>query len=174
MRVLVTYGSKRGGTEGIARMIADELEAENVDVDVLPGGEVGSVQGYDAFVVGGGLYANRWQRGARRFVKQHADVLRTHPVWFFSSGPLDDSASEHEIPPPAQVQALMDRVGVREHITFGGRLEPEAKGFLASRMAKTHAGDWRDPQRVKAWAHRIAQALTPRAPLHEEPVHVSP
>ena len=37
----------------------------------------------------------------------------------------------------------MERVGAQSHVTFGGRLEKNAKGFPASAMAKTHSGDFR-------------------------------
>jgi hypothetical protein len=30
----------------------------------------------------------------------------------------------------------MEKTGVREHVTFGGLLRPDAKGFRASAMAK--------------------------------------
>jgi hypothetical protein len=39
-------------------------------------------------------------------------------VWFFSSGPLDDSAERQEIPPMESVRKLMARVGARGHCTF--------------------------------------------------------
>lgn len=35
MRVLVTYGSARGGTKGLARLVADDLRDEGVTVDLL-------------------------------------------------------------------------------------------------------------------------------------------
>ncbi|MGZ3461377.1 MAG: hypothetical protein ACXU86_23040, partial [Archangium sp.] len=98
-------------------------------------------------------------RAARQFVKQHAEELRGRPVWMFSSGPLDDSAARDELPPVKQVQRLMERVGALGHITFGGRLEPDAKGFIASKMARTHAGDWREPRLIQAWARGIGDAL---------------
>ena len=84
------------------------------------------------------------------------------PTYLFSSGPLDYSATEKEIPPVKGVQRLMDKVGARGHVTFGGRLAPDAKGFPASAMAKKNAGDWRDPQHVNAWIHEVAADL--RAP----------
>jgi len=110
-------------------------------------------------VVGGALYASRWHRQARRFVRRHASELRQCPTFFFSSGPLDDSAGRAAIPPVKQVKALMDRVGAREHVTFGGRLTPDAKGFPASAMAKKNSGDWRDPVQVQALARSVAARL---------------
>jgi menaquinone-dependent protoporphyrinogen oxidase len=159
MRVLVTVGSERGGTEGLGEMVAEDLRAEGFQVDLRPPREVRRLDGYDAVVVGGALYALRWHPDARHFVRHHAGELRSRPTWFFSSGPLDDSAASEVIPPVRRVDELMRRVGARGHATFGGRLAPDAKGFPASAMAKKHAGDWRDPVQVEKWAHDVAAEL---------------
>lgn len=159
MRVLVTYGSSRGGTEGLARMVADGLRDCGLNVEVLAPKRARDISGYDAVVVGGALYAFRWHRAARRFVRRHAKALRQRPTYFFSSGPLDDSASNNDIGPVPGVKSLMERTGARGHATFGGRLSPITRGFPASAMAKTRAGDWRDPAQARAWALKIAQQL---------------
>jgi menaquinone-dependent protoporphyrinogen oxidase len=159
MRVLVTYGSKRGGTEGLAHMVADGLRDCGLTVDVLPPAQVRDVVFYDAVVVGGALYAFRWHKAARRFVRKHAAELRQRPTYFFSSGPLDNSAASTDIPPVPGVKSLMDRVGARGHATFGGRLSPHARGIPASAMAKKNSGDWRDRVQVRAWAQLIAHEL---------------
>jgi menaquinone-dependent protoporphyrinogen oxidase len=159
MRVLVVYGSKRHGTEGIARVVAETLREAGLATDLMSGADAGDVRGYDAVVVGGALYAGCWHRHARRFVKRHADDLRQRAVWLFSSGPLDGSAADGHIPPTPQVRRLMDRVGARGHVTFGGRLAPDAHGFPASAMAKTHAGDWRDLHQIRNWAQGIAEGM---------------
>jgi menaquinone-dependent protoporphyrinogen oxidase len=159
MRILVTYGSTRGGTQGLAEMVADDLRAEGFDVDLLPPRQARGLDGYDAIIVGGALYASRWHKASRRFVKRHAAEIRQCPAFFFSSGPLDDSAARGDIPPVKGVRALMEKSGVREHITFGGRLLPDAKGFPASAMAKKLAGDWRDAGQVEQWTQTIATQL---------------
>jgi hypothetical protein len=86
------------------------------------------------------------------------------PTWFFSSGPLDDSADREVIPAPKEVAVLAERVGAKGHVTFGGRLEPDAKGFPASAMAKTASGDFRSFDRIGAWAKELARALPSAAP----------
>ncbi|MGZ6878983.1 MAG: flavodoxin domain-containing protein, partial [Mycobacteriaceae bacterium] len=164
MSVLVTYGSKRGGAMGLAEMVATDLREEGLQVDLLPPNKVKRLDKHEAVVVGGALYASRWHRAAKRFVKRHTGELRERPVFFFSSGPLDDSATREVIPPVEGVQALMERVGARGHITFGGRLSPDAKGFPASAMAKNRAGDWRDPAQVRAWARSIAAIIRTEVP----------
>ncbi|HZQ86416.1 MAG TPA: flavodoxin domain-containing protein [Acidimicrobiales bacterium] len=160
MRVLVAYGSKRGGTAGLARMIADELIAGGLDVVVEPARSVGDLDGFDAVTVAGALYASRWHRDARRFIRRHTDALRARPVWLVASGPLDDRAVAGDLPPVAQVAKAMARIGARGEVTFGGRLAPDAKGFPASAMAKTKAGDWRDPAHIHRWASAVAEQLS--------------
>jgi menaquinone-dependent protoporphyrinogen oxidase len=164
MRILITWGSRMGGTEEIARILGETLEQAGHAVTLRPAREVGELADVDAVILGGGLYANRWQRDARRFVTRHARALRGLPVWFFSSGPLDDSADRAELPPPAQVGVLMERVGARGHVTFGGRLAPDARGFPAAAMARTRSGDWRNPERIRAWARDLAEALPTATP----------
>jgi menaquinone-dependent protoporphyrinogen oxidase len=161
MRALVAYGSKMGGTQGLAEMVGRALEERAFTVDVRPAADVPSVESYDVVVIGGALYAMRWHREARRFVRRLRDELRDIPVWFFSSGPLDDSAATKEIPPVRQVRSLMGRVDARGHATFGGRLVPDPPGFMARSMAKKLSGDWRDAAHVERWVDSITTALSP-------------
>ena len=163
MSVLVTYGSKGGGTKGLAEMVATGLREEALQVDLVPPNRVKRLDEYEAVVVGGALYASRWHPAAKRFVKRHTGELRERPVFFFSAGPLDDSATKKDIPPVKGVQALMERVGARGHMTFGGRLSPDAKGFPARAMAN-RAGDWRDPAQVLAWVRSIAAIIRADVP----------
>jgi menaquinone-dependent protoporphyrinogen oxidase len=159
MRVLVVYGSKRGGTAGLATMIGGALEDAGVITDVAPARSVRSMNGYDVVIVGGALYMSRWHRDARRFVRRHATELSTRPVWLFSSGPLDDSAAQGEIEPVAQALEAMRQCHARGHKTFGGRLSPNARGFPASAMAKKNSGDWRDATQVTMWVNDLVGQL---------------
>ena len=132
MNILIVFGSKRGGTAGLARMLADALAQHGFNVTVYPARDVHEVAGCNAVIVAGALYMNRWHRDARRFIRRFDRALRTLPVWLVSSGPLDNSASEREIPPTSQVSKLAARVQASGHETFGGRLSPHATGFPAN------------------------------------------
>lgn len=118
-KVLVAYGTTNGSTARIAETIADVLRKRGVPTEAVPAHSVTDVESYDAVVVGGGLYAGRWHKDARRFVRRHGRVLAGRPLWFFSSGPLDASATEKDIPPVPGVRRVMTRLGVRAHVTFG-------------------------------------------------------
>ncbi|MBK3631895.1 flavodoxin domain-containing protein [Streptomyces sp. MBT97] len=158
--VLVTYGTTNGSTARIAETVADVLRKAGPTVDVLPAGEVTRVTAYDAVVVGGALYAGRWHKDARRFVRRHRHALEERPVWFFSSGPLDASAAERDIPPVRGVRRAMTRLGVRDHVTFGGCLEEGAKGRVAGMILRSgKGGDFRDFGAIETWTEGVADAL---------------
>jgi menaquinone-dependent protoporphyrinogen oxidase len=59
----------------------------------------------------------------------------------------------------------MRAVHARGHVTFGGRLTEEARGwlgFVARRMAgEGHSGDFRNPERIRAWARGISREIGP-------------
>ena len=61
---------------------------------------------------------------SRRFVAHFSAEQRDRFLYFaFNTGKIE-------------VERLMEFVGAREHVTFGGRLERDARGFVASAMAK--------------------------------------
>ena len=154
--LLVVYGSKMGGTRGLAEMLGSDLERLGFGVEVRPAREVADVERFGAVIVGGALYYwFTWHKDAARFVKRHLEALRRRPVWFFSSGPLDDSATRTQIPPIRRVRRLMDQVNARGHVTFGGRIEKNQRGYPV--------GDWRDPEQVRDWAEVIAAELATTA-----------
>lgn len=159
MRVLVVHGSKMGGTAGIAEKLGEALSGEGFETTISPADSAPSPDNFDAVLVGGALYASRWHRAARRYVRRNRRALKERPVWLFSSGPLDDTATETDIAPTKQVTGLVELIGAQGHITFGGRLPADARGFPASAMAKEHAGDWRDEQHIRSWASGIADEL---------------
>jgi len=158
--ILVAYGSKRGGTRGLAEIIGDALRELGHEVHVQPAGQR-LLSDPDVVVVAGGLYANRWHGDARRFVARHRRLLSERPVWLVASGPLDESADAGMIPPVPQVATAAATIGARGQRTFGGCLAPDAKGFPASAMARNgQAGDWRNPELVRAWAADVHRQLT--------------
>ncbi len=156
--VLVAYASKMGGTAGIAATVAEELRARGAAVDVLPAVDVTSVEGYRTVVLGSALYMRRWRPDAVRFLRRHARALRGRDVWLFQSGPCGPDAAHPDQPEPAAVARLRRALDAEPPITFGGVLDPAtAQGFLARRMARGElAGDFRDDERIRGWAARVA------------------
>jgi menaquinone-dependent protoporphyrinogen oxidase len=178
MRVLVVYGSKRGGTAGLANMIGAAFTERGWQAQVRPAADVDGLGDVDAVVVGGALYFGRWHRDARAFVRRHGAALKQLPVWFFSSGPLDDSARPGDIAPVPGVNTLAAEIEIVGHMTFGGRLERHPDGLAAGWMARTMSGDWRDREQVREWVHQIvvhdlvarpAEVDVPTVPSQRQP-----
>jgi menaquinone-dependent protoporphyrinogen oxidase len=150
-------------------MVADAFTRHHIRTEVRRAGDVKDPSGYDAVVVGGGLYSNRWHPDAVTFVGRHRDQLRERPVWFFSSGPLDDSARSGALAPVPQVIALARDVEIRGHMTFGG-LMVQRHNRLSGLFAWGPEGDFRDRHHVSEWVERIAEELN----RVDEPAAVPP
>lgn len=158
MRALVVYGSKRGGTAGLAEMVVAALKRRGVEANAVRARDCSSVAGFDLVIVGGALYGNRWHRDAVRLVRGQRRSLASPPVWLFGSGPLGDEAATTapQRRPVAGVARLMRTVDARGHRTFGARL---ASGFPASAMARTNSRDWRKPEEVDQWVAEIMNSF---------------
>lgn len=164
MTVLVAFGTMGGGTGEIAGWIAEELSSAGLTVDLSPADEVTNVGRYEALILGSAVYATGWHSGARHFVRRFAGQFAGRRVWLFSSGPLDTSADQGQVPAVHHAQVAMRELPAGEHITFGGRMTAEAHGWLgrvARQLAREgHAGDFRNPERVRAWARGVAAEIS--------------
>lgn len=157
--MLVAYASKHGSTAEIAEAVADELRKAGLAVDCAPAGDVRSLEGFDAVVIGSAVYMRRWRGAAKHFLRRHRNALAAMPFWVFSSGPVGDPAEDDPkwLEPPRLMERA-EELGVREHVVFGGRLSPE------HRMARTMPPEFRDRRdwdEIRAWAGRIAASLAP-------------
>ena len=140
-----------------------------LDVDCRDAGTVHDLDGYDAVVLGSAVYMKRWRREARWFLRRHGRVLATIPFWVFSSGPCGEDAGPDAndgrgpdlswCEPPRIIEQL-ERMNVREHVVFGGRVPTE--GFVGRAMSESSPPellDMRDWDEIRAWAGGIAIAL---------------
>ncbi|WP_035805697.1 flavodoxin domain-containing protein [Kitasatospora mediocidica] len=159
-RILVAYGSKHGATAGIAEQIGRTLEEEGFDAAVHPARDVREVEGFDAVILGGSLYAGHWNRDTMRCAHRNAEALSHRPVWLFSSGPVDSSAERHEIPPVPAVAEEMERLHAKGHRTFGGSITAGTPGLVARTLVKHgKGGDFRNAEAIQSWAHQVGEEL---------------
>ena len=158
-RVLVAYATKMGSNAEIADAIVGVLRESGLEAEALPAREVKDLEPYDAVVLGSALYAAHWQRDAHRFVNRRKDVLRTKPLWLWSSGPLDRALAMADLPPAANVLEIMGDIPFRRHRTFGGRLDRDAPG-VDEQILRTHQiGDFRDWGAIRSFAAEIAAGV---------------
>ena len=163
MKALVTVSSKHGATAEIGTVIAETLRAAGIDVAEMTPEHVASLDGYDAVIVGSGLYMGRWMGEARDFVQKNAVALYGRPVWLFASGPVTPVDDEGDA---AEGKKLKELIGAREAKVFPGQLKPEGLGFVEKqivKMIKSPWGDYRPWDEIRAWAGGIAEQINATA-----------
>lgn len=154
-KLLVTYGSKMGGTRGLAEVIAGSLRLRDITVDLRPADEVGSFGEYSGLVVGSAIYTNRWRPEVVRLLARMTEAAGDKPVWLFHSGPLGLDADQPQSL-PKKVAMATSGLNIIDVKTFGGRLPEKPKGLVARLLARKQAGDFRDFDDVDAWSQTIA------------------
>jgi menaquinone-dependent protoporphyrinogen oxidase len=170
MHVLIAYASRHGATAEIAQAIANTLTETGVDADCRPAGDVDSLDGYDAVVLGSAVYMRRWRAEARHFLRHHGDALAAMPFWIFSSGPVGEPQADHSEDAwtvPHKVVERAQQLGVREHVVFGGRVPTPPHGPVQRSMYDNTPPEYRDRRdwdAIAAWARGIAAALPAATP----------
>lgn len=172
MNVLVAYASKYGSTEGIAERIAQVLNESGHEATLARASRAGSLESYDAFVIGSALYMFSWLREAKRFVESNTAGLAAKPVWLFSSGPVGTQKVDAqgrdvlENAGPRDLAELQTKTHARDHRVFFGAFD-HTKLTVGHRLiyampALKEAlpdGDFRDWPDIESWAKTIAASL---------------
>jgi menaquinone-dependent protoporphyrinogen oxidase len=189
-KVLVAYGSRHGGTKGIAEKIGEVLRTEGLEVVVAAADQVVDVAAADAFVVGSGVYMGTWLKEPLEFIARNEATLVAHPLWLFSSGPLPGSSASKSSGDPIEdalgpedgpgsggrkkVAELSAATHPRDHRVFRGAFDPkDPPRAMSERLVRMMpaskgllpAGDFRDWDAIETWAREIAAALRPEVVL---------
>lgn len=157
---LVCAATKYGATGEIADVVADVLAEKGLEVTVIPPGQAGAIEQFDAVVLGSALYMGQWMKPARELVDRSAAALAARPVWLFSSGPVGEPAKPAEN--PVDVSKILRSTKARDHRIFTGRLVRKHLTFPDRAMAsaiRAAEGDFRNWAEIRAWAAGIASAL---------------
>jgi len=160
MRVLVSVASRHGSTAEIADKIGEVLKAAGIDADIRPPDQILGVAQYDGVILGSGVYAGRWLAPAKQLAERESAVLRSRPVWLFSSGPVGDPAKPAA--EPVDVDLVRKWTDAIDHRVFPGKLDRQELGFGERAIVlAVHAaeGDFRQWEDVAAWAAGIVQTL---------------
>ena len=167
-RILVAYASRHGATRGIAERLADTLRASGVDAVARPVEDVRDADGFDGYVIGSAVYALHWLGEAKHFVHANRTLLRRHPVWLFSSGPLGRDPDAQADTAPRDVPDLLREVEARDHRVFAGAWDRDVRpvGVMEKVMNVIPAarealpeGDFRDWPAIDAFARSVAEEL---------------
>jgi menaquinone-dependent protoporphyrinogen oxidase len=191
-RVLIVHASRHGGTAGIAERIGEVLRPEGVDTVVAAAADMPDPRGFDAYVVGSGVYIGSWLKEGTKYLERHAATLATRPCWLFSSGPLPGSSRQSKDPVAdpiedalgpregpgsggrKKIEQLSAAIHPREHRVFLGAYDPtDPPRSMSERLIRLTpaakdllpAGDFRDWPVIEAWAREIAAEVTGLVPV---------
>ena len=190
-RVLVVHASRHGGTAGIAEKIGAVLRTDGVDVIVAPAAGMPDPSGFDACVIGAGVYMGSWVKEGVEYLERYAPRLAGRPVWLFSSGPLPGSSKaanagtdpiENALGPAdgpgsggrKKVEGLAAVIHPRAHRVFVGAFDPaDPPRAMSERLVRLMpasknllpAGDFRDWPAIEAWARQIVAEVAAPVPV---------
>lgn len=170
-RVLVVYSTLSGCTTTIAKRIGVDLIAYDARPLVASVEEMPTIDlDVDAVIFGSGMRMGKFHKDAREWLQANVDVLSRVPTALFSVG-LRAVSSEIN-PASSIVQAERDLDAAVS--SLGGALHPvgsvvlpgwkRSEGFntmekLALRVYPLEDGDYRDWDKVDAWAREVAPVL---------------
>jgi menaquinone-dependent protoporphyrinogen oxidase len=166
--ILLAYASRFGSTQEVAESITAALRQSGLEVDIEPMQQVGSIDSYDAVVLGAAIYNARWHPEAHQFLSQHQGALSQRPVVIFTLGPLSrsDSAkrnSRRQLDTDLAKYPWLKPVAVE---IFAGKYDPSKPGLgFFERMLPTR--DLRDWDAIRAWANTLPVLLQQRNEILE-------
>jgi menaquinone-dependent protoporphyrinogen oxidase len=167
--ILVAYATRYGSTQEVAEAVAAALRDGGLEVDVVPAGQVRTLEGYGAVVLGAPLYIGRWLKDVRRFLTRHRGALADRPVAVFTLGPTREGEEEWQ-----GVRAQLDNQLAKypwlapvSMELFGGKYDPATLRFPDSLLARVPASplhqmpasDVRDWTAIRAWAKGLPAKL---------------
>ena len=170
-KVLVAYASRLGGTRGIAEAIGAGLGKQGHEAVVRSVQEIVSLDGFDAVVLGSGVFANHWHKPAVEFARRHEAELQARPLWLFSSGPIGEIKNPGPLADPKEVASIRSGLRPRDHQIFWGSLERDALdksdiGGLTRLFSHfIPEGVWRDWPAIDACAEKISNEVRAGAPV---------
>jgi menaquinone-dependent protoporphyrinogen oxidase len=166
-KILVSYASKTGFTEGVAEVIGKTLAEGGAEVDVLPLQSVASLEGYRAVVLGSAINGGKWLPEVSSFLQTHQERLRQLPTAFFLVCLMQANPARHPLVGQflAAERALVKPVAEGR---FVGGFDTKKFNFLTRLGIRFftaycglgfRTGDFRDPAAVRAWTTSLQPLL---------------
>ena len=174
MKILVTYATWTGATHEVADFIANVLREGNVSVDVAKAGDVKTLEGYDAVIMGTSAHMGKVPAEAAGFARKHkAALLRLPVAEFIVCLTMSEDTPEHRCTAEGYLEQINKEAPGLKRVDvglFGGavlkntedlkKLNPIARGMAS---AMKDIPDGRDWDGIRAWAAGLPAKLEPVA-----------
>ncbi len=169
-KILVTYATKYGSTQGVAEAIAEELRNKGQVVDLIPARDVKALDVYSAVVLGTPLYIGNILGDASKFLSRHRSELQRLPSALFVLGPLEITPKDLS-DVQVQLDSVLNRLSWFKPVVveiFAGAMDPDKFRFPDSLLKLMPAArdsamfqkrDGRDWEAIRTWADSLPLAL---------------
>jgi len=173
-RVLVAYDTIHGSTAEVAAAIGTELCAQGFSADIRWVGNVASIDGYDAIVLGSAIYEFTWLPDAKAFLSKNEKQLASVPVACFivCSALSQDAADNRAAIKKSFVDSVLGEYpGINPVAAglFGGAVDFTTNQYnlfervvlriLGRVLGFTDTADWRNWEAIRQWADEVAEQL---------------
>jgi menaquinone-dependent protoporphyrinogen oxidase len=169
-RILVAYASGTGSTGEVAEAIAEVLRQSGAEVDVRAVQGVQDVASYGAIVLGSSIRIGRWLPGAVAFLEDFHPQMARIPVAYFTTclTMAEDTEDSRRtvlgyLEPVLALAPQIKPVGLG---LFAGSLDPQQR--LIMPFASGPHGDYRDWDKIRAWAREILPDLLGQGTLPDD------
>ena len=165
-KILVTYASEYGSTQGVANGIAKHLCQDGFAVDVIYVEHIKNIDNYEQVIIGSPIQYDKWMKEAEEFVEKYQEVLAQKSVaYFFTCLTLSkksEKAQQQAQGYANELLALNSKVvpqnigqfaGVLDYSKFSFTFRILARGMFAVLGVKE--GDYRDWNAIKKWSNNI-------------------
>lgn len=171
--VLIAYATRGGSTGEVAHAIAASMDEAGVPAEVLPVGQVNTLSGREALILGSPLYVGRFPKEFHQFLRLHHEALRGMRPWMFVVGPTRNKPEDFDGSRKQAERQLgaYPWLQLKDVHVFGGRWSMGALPFPFSLlgklpgnpMKKIPGDDIRDWMGIREWARTLAQQIRPAA-----------
>jgi menaquinone-dependent protoporphyrinogen oxidase len=169
-KILVTYASRTGTTNGVADEIGKVLTEKGFQIDVLPMQQVTNMAQYDAVIAGSAIQAGKWLPDALQFIQTNKTILnqKTFAVYLvcmtlaiknnekyrgFVSDFLDPVRS---LVKPISEGMFAGKLDINKVPNLGDRI----KFRLSVLFGVWKEADHRNWLEIRAWAEELAIIIT--------------
>lgn len=158
MKILVVVSSVHGATNEVGAAITEELVQAGLDASQVTPGDVTSLEGVSAVVLGSSVYMGQWVEAARNFVRHYGPQLREMPLWAFSVGL--SGVPMGQVQDPRRIGEALLALNPIDHQTFKGRLDFSMLSLRersVARLGNAPEGDYREWEKIREWARGVAR-----------------